>query len=282
MPARKKDSTAKTKLAEDQPKSVQEVPAPKDWGAGFEEAGQDAYAIPFLRVIQKGSPEVDETHGKYIPEAKAGMLVNSITGELFDRENGCFFIPCYYQQRYIRWAPRGSAGQGYRGEYTPDEVAKLMNDGEVKLVDGFMYFPTPDGTVDEDVSDRLQDTRNHFGLLLDAHGNPQEVLLSLTSTQIKKSKHFMTWLNQQRALIDGKLKTRAMYRNRVQIVTVPESNEHGSWFGVKFTLLGEEKDELLTAMGDALKDKCRAGIAKVDYSKAEEHEFDSEEEGKYF
>ena len=34
-----------------------------DAGAGMEGAGQESFAIPFLSVLQKGSPQVDEASG---------------------------------------------------------------------------------------------------------------------------------------------------------------------------------------------------------------------------
>ena len=48
--------------------------------AGREGADKDSYAIPFLLVLQPLSPQVVD---KLVPGAEAGMLLNSVTNELY-------------------------------------------------------------------------------------------------------------------------------------------------------------------------------------------------------
>ena len=55
-----------------------------DAGSGMEGATSESFAIPFLSVLQKGSPQVDEASGAAIEGAKAGMLWDNVAGRMFD------------------------------------------------------------------------------------------------------------------------------------------------------------------------------------------------------
>lgn len=207
-------------------------------GAGREGADRDSYAIPFISVIQKMSPICDEADGSYNPDAKPGMLMNTVTGQLYDGKEGIVILPCHYQRRFLRWGPR-DAGGGFKGEILPEKVAEMEEEGQVKNVDGRLFFPQDDGSVNEKKCDRLADTRNHFCILED---NGQQVLLSLGSTQIKKSKMLMSLLAAVKvATPDGRRVTPPTWANRVLLQTVLEQNDQGSWYGVKFSIDEERR-----------------------------------------
>lgn len=207
-----------------------------DTNQGLEGADKDSFAIPFLRVLQKISPQCDEASGQYIPEAKGGMLFNSVTGELYDGKAGLIFLPCAFQRRFLRWAPRGSDG-GYKGEYTPEDVAAMREDGRVVELEGRLYFPAEDGSVSEKKSDRLTDTRAHYGIIVH-NGKATPVLLALGSTQIKKSKLLMTLLSGAKIKSGDKMVTPPTWMNKIRVTTTLESNDQGSWYGVKFEAEG--------------------------------------------
>jgi len=202
-----------------------------DVGRGQEGTDRDSFAIPFLRVLQKGSPQCDETTSGFMPEARQGMLYNSVTQELYDGKTGLIFLPCVYQRRFLRWGPRGGEGQGFKGEIMPEAAAMMRETKVVVEVDGRLYFPMEGGEVNAKKCDRLVDTRNHFGLIYDPDdGLYERVLLSLVSTQIKKSKQMMSIVSAVK--VNGK--TPPTWYNKIRITSVPESNDQGSWFGYRF------------------------------------------------
>lgn len=206
-------------------------------GAGMEGAGQEAFAIPFLAVLQKGSPQVDEDDSAYVKGAKAGMLYETVSGRLCDGRAGALIVPCAYKRAFLRWGPREAGG--FRGELTPEEVAAMRAGGTAVEVEGRLYVPLDDGSVNPQKSDRISEVRNHFCLLVDPDAfTATQVLLSLTSTQIKKSKALMSMLSSVRV---GPPENRRMpdtFANLVRVTTIPESNDKGSWYGVKFELAG--------------------------------------------
>jgi hypothetical protein len=228
-----------------------------DAGSGMEGADKDSFAIPFLTVIQKMSPQMDEASSQYDPDAKAGMLMNTVTGEYYDGKVGVVILPCHYQRRFVRWGAR-DAGGGFKGELMPEAVAHMTADGTLHDLEGRLYFPAEDGSINPKRSDRLSDTRNHFALL-EGGGN---VLLSLTSTQIKKSKALMSMLSGVRVKApNGTAVCPPTWANRVRVTTVLESNDQGSWYGVKFTLEGMTKSAEDYAAGKAFYMSLREGRA---------------------
>lgn len=237
-----------------------------DAGGGMEHTDRESFAIPFLRVLQKISPQCDEADAAYIPGAKGGMLFNTVTGKLYEGE--VTFLPCAYQRRFIQWAPRGSEG-GYRGDWLPEEVAKMRASGEITEEEGRLYL----GEANEKKSDRLVDTRSHFGLVVEDDGAVSQVILALSSTQIKKSKQLMSMLSSARIKTAKGMVTPPTWMNRVKISTVLESNDQGSWYGVKFEADGFITDGELYEAGKAFHDTVLAGEAKVSYETSADDKF---------
>lgn len=188
---------------------------------GFENADSESYTIPFLSVIQDGSPQTKKTRAEYIPEAEEGMIFNSVSEELFDSEEGLYIVPVHFDRKYIKWVPR-KLGGGFLGEI---EVTDPLVDqgkregGKLILEDG----------------NELADTRKHYVLAV----NPETetftfALMSLASTQIKKSKQLMSRLNSIKLKGKKGLFTPPTRANLVHVSTVPESNDQGTWYSWKF------------------------------------------------
>ena len=237
-----------------------------DAGAGLQNTSADDFAIPFIAILQKGSPACDEAAGTAIEGAKAGMFMETASGELHDEIS---FIPCAYQRKFIKWGHRNTGG-GFKGVFTPEQAVEMQTEGKVVEVDGKLYFPMPDGKVDVNKSDILSDTREHYVVLLADEG-PRQAILSLTSTQIKKSKALNSALaNRKEPHPSGNGKyTPATFANVVNAITKGESNDKGSWFGVEFSLNGMVDDPELYAMARAFFSQISEGKARVDYNKAE-------------
>lgn len=237
-------------------------------GTGFEGADKDSFAIPFLQLLQKMSPKVDEDHAEYIKDAKAGMLLNTVTGKLYDGKKGVIVIPCAYKRSYVLWGGREGDG-GFKGEFTVEEFEALMADEtKVKVVDGRAYVPDADGNVNEKKSDYYSDTRSHFVIVLEEDGGYGQAILSMASSQIKASKKLMTSLQQKKVNTPRGLQTPPTFANLVKITTSGRSNEQGSWSGIDFELVGLVSDK---NHYDAARDFYKAvvgGEMKADYSKA--------------
>src|SRR5215467_3449052 len=76
-------------------------------GAGMEGMTQQDYAIPFLAILQNGSPQLNRQDGAYIKGAVAGQILQTVSQKLFDSIS---VIPCAFAHRLVEWKPRGSGG----------------------------------------------------------------------------------------------------------------------------------------------------------------------------
>ena len=80
-----------------QVKSEAQLPAQtfeQDAGKGLGKLTQEDLALPFLKILGQLSPEVNKRDGKYVEGAEAGMIYNSVTGELYNGVEGINVIPC--------------------------------------------------------------------------------------------------------------------------------------------------------------------------------------------
>lgn len=271
--AAKKKAATKTELAEKQQTELAlGFDMGNDAGAGMEDTDRESFAIPFLRVIQKMSPQVDEGEAEYMEDARPGMFLNTVTQQLSDGKEGVIFLPCAYRRVFLQWGARGTDAAGFKGEHNPEDIAAMLDSGELAHgEDGrTIYKPLEDGKVDEKKCDIFKDTRVHYGIVIDEDGNAQQCILSLSSTQIKKSKQLMSTLHSVKVKGPNGMVTPPTWANQVRITTVPESNDHGSWHGVKFAPEGFVASQDLYDAGKAFHEVIRAGEANVDFSKMDD------------
>lgn len=233
-----------------------------DAGKGTEGVDKDSQAIPFLVVLQSNSPAVvDET----VPGAKAGLLMNSVTGELFEK---LVVIPVSFQRRFVEWAPR-KLGGGYKGEHMPAAV----EGGEYgyKAHDSVSsYFVAPEGEKPlgrekaKDAHNALKDTRSHFILAVKPDGTFFPALFPLASTQIKKSKKWVSMIvGVQLRDGAGNLYNPASFSHMYTIGTVKESNAEGQWFGITVDAAGAVKSKAIYEAAKELHGQVAAGKVNV-------------------
>ncbi|EEW5904418.1 hypothetical protein D7009_17115 [Escherichia coli] len=242
-----------------------------DFGAGFEDADADAYAIPFIVVLQKMSPMVDEDDPKHVPGAKAGMLYNTVTGELYDGKKGVQIIPCAFKRTFILWGGRESDDKGFKGEFTKEHVDAEVAAGRAVEINGKVFVPDENGKVHEKKSPYYADTRNHFVILLNEEtGEFGSAMLSLTSSMIKPSRMLMTALQQKKVQTPQGLKTPPTFMNIVRMGTASQSKDGNTWSVLKFELEGLVQDKGLYEVAKAFHNDVVGGNVNIDRSKQEE------------
>jgi hypothetical protein len=228
-------------------------------GQGLQGLGKDDLAIPFLTILQSNSPQVKRSDGEYIEGAAEGMIFNTVTKEVLDPiKTPVVVIPCAYERHFVEWRTREKGGGFVKQHDVAAGLAMIPN----CIRDEKGRDILPSGT-------QLNDTRTFYIMVLDADGNPSPALLTMTSTQIKKSKQ---WLMQQNLL---KLRgpngsyTPPSFATRWRLTTVPEQNDKGSWMGWAFTHDGYLKgpsDPVFIAAQEFHK-SVTSGAVKVDLSK---------------
>ena len=238
-----------------------------DSGSGMEGATQDSFAIPFLIVLQKGSPQVDEASGVSLPGARQGMLYETVSGKMVEgKEKGVLFVQSAYKRVFIRWGARDNGG-GFKGEFTEAQIIAMRAKGEIVELENRLYVPLSDGSVNPKKSDHINDTRNHYGLILDEKtGGYTQAMISLSSTQIKKSKSLMSALAGVKLPgANGLMFTPATWATKVRVTTVPESNDKGSWMGIRFELAGKVDRKDIYESGKQFNAAVKKGIVESRY-----------------
>tara|TARA_R110000824_G_scaffold24865_4_gene87076 strand:- start:1534 stop:2313 length:780 start_codon:yes stop_codon:yes gene_type:complete len=187
-----------------------------DAGVGVNDLGSEDLAIPFLKVLQKMSDELDD-----LTDAKAGDIYNTVTKAVVKGKDGVTVINCAYSLQYIEWEPRGTGtGAPHRIYGAGEEIPKTERGDDNKD-----YVVQGDGRY-------LERTAQHYVLIVDEDGMTQQALLPMKSTQFKKSKQ---WNSAMRALkmkdSNGNLFTPPRFSHVWRLETVSEENKNGSWHG---------------------------------------------------
>jgi hypothetical protein len=231
-------------------------------GAGLQHTDQDSFALPFLSILQSNSPQCTRGTAEYIKGAKAGDLFLSGNNTLFpfdEKEEACGvqLIFCNYKRRFLRWQSRDAGGQ-FRGEVQVDALALMQRSGEVQEQDGRLFASN---------GDIFKDTRIHFVIVHDMDtGALHPAVVSLSATQVKKSKALLTQL--QSYLMDGARGkfNPPTYAHLFDVKSVPESNDKGNWMGWSFERADFcEKEQFEVAK--QFYTTTEEGLARVDFTR---------------
>jgi hypothetical protein len=220
---------------------------------GMDQVRSEDMSIPFLRILAQLSPQVNKRDGAYVDGAEAGMLYNTVANEAYDGEKGVLVIPCYYNRRYVEWKPREKGG-GYVNSYDVDD--KIVN---TTYRDDRGNDVLPNGNL-------LTNTAQFFVLLLSEDGMPQRCLITMTSTQLKKARKWVTQMQSRTAMGKNGMFVLPMMSQVYRLRTVEERNDKGSWFGWEISHersldLADEKP--LFDLGVSFSKSVRAGEVKV-------------------
>ena len=146
----------------------------QDAVGGLEGVSNEDLATPRLKILMQLSPELESNE-----KARAGMIFNTVTGEVYDGKVGILVLPCAFQRQYVEWEERGQgSGAPVSGHGADSDILQKV-------------------TRDQSNKDRLENGNyvetcaNHFVLLLDKElksGSP--ALITMKSTQLKKSRRW--------------------------------------------------------------------------------------------
>ena len=226
-----------------------------DAGIGVSDLGTEDLAIPFLKVLQKMSDELDD-----LDSAKAGDIYNTVTKEVVKGGDGVRVVNCAYTLQYIEWEPRGTgtgAPHAIYGAGDPIPETQRGDDNKDYVVDGNGRY--------------LERTAQHYVLVIDEDGITQQALLPMKSTQFKKSKQ---WNSAMRSLkmkdSQGNLFTPPRFSHIWKLETVSEENKNGSWHGWQISKDSVIEDPHVYSEAKLFADSILAGQVNVKHVREEE------------
>lgn len=197
--------------------------------AGFEGTTIADLSIPFIKIMQSNSPEVED---ELIPGVKSGDLVNSVSKEILKQP--LIVQPVFKEAAVVEWVPRNKGG-GLAGRHELDSevfLGAIKKNGGSRIppkdADGKRIpFKSPDGND-------LVETYYIYCLVMDETGEEVEgfCVLSFASTNIKVYKD---WLTSMYSLKGAP----PMYANRCKVSTAKQKNESGTFYTFSIGPLNE-------------------------------------------
>ena len=200
-----------------------------DAGAGSQNITQEDLALPFLKVLGQLSPEVNKQNAKFINGAEPGMIVNSVTKELYDGTKGINVIPVHYERQYVEWQDRGQSGNAPVAIHSADSDIVSTTTRDKSWKDRL-----PNGNY-------LENTANHFVILMGK--SPSTALISMKATQLKVSRKWNSMMMGIKLQGQKGLFTPPTYSHIYKLKTVQMSNDKGTWFGWDVSQVGPVKDK---------------------------------------
>ena len=172
-------------------------------------------AIPYISILQTSSPQVNPSKAEYIESAKAGQLYNTVTQETFDTLEA---IPVYYHLKYVEWKPREQGG-GFINSHDAD--SGIIGQTKRDPMTNKMVLPN---------GNHIVQTAYHYVLMI-TDGGYQNAVISMSSSQLKKSRRWNSLMLSQKIKGPSGMFTPPTYAFTYNLSSVSESNDRGSWFG---------------------------------------------------
>lgn len=216
-------------------------------GAAF---SADEMQIPFVRLLQALSPQLNKKKAEYIDGASSGDAFNNVTGQYWDGEQGLTVIPCYQTTKYLEFTPREMGG-GFRGEINPNNpvLQQTTRSGSKEIL--------PNGN-------ELVKSDQHFCLIVDEDGGFQPAVIDMKSTQLKVSRRWKTQIAMQKVTLpDGRKVTPPVFATMWKLRSVEESNDQGSWSNWAVEKVGLVEDRNLYQEARTFRKSIEAGEVKA-------------------
>ena len=224
-----------------------------DAGLGMENLGQEDLALPFLKIVDGNSPILTLNDN-----AKVGDMYNHATNRIYGKH--IKVVPCAYQRRFLEWKPRGQGSGAPENIYKPDDprpiVKRDQNDNKDYVVDGGGSY--------------LEETHQHFVIIVNEDGSRETALIAMKSTQLKKSRKWNSMIST--TMIKGKNGPFQAPRcsHIYDIKTVTEDNSKGSWHGWEVSRDGPIQDANLYSQCKAFAKSISEGEVVVKHESEEE------------
>ena len=226
-----------------------------DANKGSQNMTQEDLALPFLKVLGQLSPEVNKRDGKYVEGAEPGMILNTVTNEIFDGAKGIDVLPVFYERKYVEWQDRGE------GKGAPVAIHDASSDIMSQTTRDKSYKDRlPNGNY-------LENTANHYVVVL---GNsPQTALISMKATQLKISRKWNSIMMGIKLNGKNGLFTPPTYSHIYNLKTVQMSNDKGTWFGWEVSKVGPVEDQGVYGIAKSFAEQVGKGDVQVKHGSDE-------------
>jgi len=185
----------------------------EDSGSGFEEVTTQDLQIPFIRLLQALSPQLDKSESSYIEGASSGDIFNTVTRQLWDGDEGLVILPAFFQMKLLEFVPRQQGG-GFVSELSADssDVREAVRDKD----SGMELLPN---------GNEIVRTAQYYVKIVHDDGTLESAILDMKKSALKKSRAWLSVMQMKKH--NGKVLP--MYAHTYRLKSVKESNEKGNW-----------------------------------------------------
>ena len=223
----------------------------------FDNAGEGAsydsseMQIPFVRLAQSLSPQLNKKKAEFIDGLSMGDPFNNVTGQYWAGEEGITVIPCYQITKYLEFTPREQGG-GFQGEIASNDP-RLQN---TTRNGGKEILPSGNEVVKSD---------QHFCLIVEEGGLTQPVVVDMKSTQLKVSRRWKTQIAMKKIKHPktGQMITPPLYASMWKLRSVEESNDKGDFANWVVEGVGLVDDKNVFQEAKAFRESVLAGEVKA-------------------
>ena len=221
----------------------------QDAGQGLGELGAEDVSIPFIKIVQSTSKAIIKAG------AKPGDIYNTATNQFYDGAAGVRVIPVSYNRRFLEWSPRDDDANYPLNIFMPsDNLPETQrNDDNKDMIVGSSNY--------------LEDTRNHYVLVVDEDGIAQPGLMSLTSSQLKKSKKWNAMISSRYMTGNNGKFLAPSYSHIYRAKIVEEGNAKGDWYGWEFSVESVIEDVGLYQQAKAFAEAVASDEVTVKHSR---------------
>lgn len=239
-----------------------------------ESFGRQDQIIPFTRILQPLSPQVQEGNTAYTPGAKPGMFHNAATNSLLDGTKGLHVIHIAHRYNYVEWIPRNEGG-GFVKDWREDE--KGWQD-LCEPAERIAYQPkTRDGHV-------ISRARHFYIYQVDLEtGEVETAILPFATTSLRVAKAWSSMMgNAPKVRVNGSAVVPPYHYYIYHVTAERVTNAKGTWYLPKIkhhiidnkyqTIFDAPNGQLIWQMATEFKEALREGNIQA----ASEGNFDTE------
>jgi hypothetical protein len=190
----------------------------QDSAIGFQGLDVKDIAIPYIAILQALSPQVKKGLAK-LEGAEEGDIFNNVTSKVVKGTVGISVIPCAYQKRYVEWKARESGGGFVKAHINESILANTTkNEKGQDVLPGSKHI--------------VVTTAHHFVLVMNEDGSYERAVISMYSTQLKKSRKWNAiMVGLQAKAPNGSVYQLPPFSRIYQLTTAQEVKDTNSWYG---------------------------------------------------
>jgi hypothetical protein len=214
--------------------------------------------LPYIGIVQPGSPQIKRGHEKYIEGIKIGDILISSLGRWWDGEKGIEFVPAHFNKDCVEWVPRDQGG-GIAGRFPerPKDARRIVDPENAQR----QKWGSPRGND-------YVDTNYHYGIIVNGAealgGEPLGAMqgcVTLSSSGLQFSRSWETLQNNIKLPNGAIAPARA---RRWRLTTANKSKGGFDWMVFRCEDLGWNADKAIYDAAGQMFEAIKAGTLKAE------------------